>query len=385
MKISLIQHSFKRLRVIGFIVEKEFRQIFRNRFMLPFIFLMPLLQLLILVHAATFDMKEIRILVVDNDLSPFSRRLTDKFRGSEFFTVLQPGFSPAEAEGYLKNNKADIVLNIPADFEKKLIRENHQSLQLNINAINGTAAGLINYYSTSVIGSFNREILIETYGGDIEDQMVDFNVKFSNWYNPQTDYRIYMFPGILVILITVIGMFLTALNIVREKEAGTIEQINVTPIKKYQFLAGKMIPFWIIGMLEIAFGLSIGKILFNIPIEGSLALLFFSGGVYLLVVLGLGLYLASISSRVQQVMFLTWFFMLVFILMSGLFTPIDSMPEWAKIINYLNPFAYFIRILRMILMKGSGLVDISGDLISLGIYAIVVLSLATASYSKKTA
>ena len=138
-------------------------------------------------------------------------------------------------------------------------------------------------------------------------------------------------------------------------------------------------------MLEIAFGLSIGKILFNIPIEGSLALLFFSGGVYLLVVLGLGLYLASISSRVQQVMFLTWFFMLVFILMSGLFTPIDSMPEWAKIINYLNPFAYFIRILRMILMKGSGLVDISGDLISLGIYAIVVLSLATASYSKKTA
>jgi ABC-2 type transport system permease protein len=385
MKISLIQHIIHRLRVIGFIVEKEFTQIFRNRFMLPFIFLMPLLQLLILVHAATFDMKEIRIVVVDNDLSPFSRRLTDKFRGSEFFTVLEPGFSPAEAEGYLKNNTADIVLNIPADFEKKLIRENQQSLQLNINAINGTAAGLINYYSSSIIASFNREIIVEIYGGDIEEQMVDFNVTFSNWYNPQTDYKIYMFPGILVILITVIGMFLTALNIVREKEAGTIEQINVTPIKKYQFLAGKMIPFWIIGMLEIGFGILLGKTLFNIPIEGSLALLFFSGGVYLLVVLGLGLYLASISNRLQQVMFLSWFFMLVFILMSGLFTPIDSMPDWAKLINYLNPFAYFIRILRMILMKGSGLVDISGDLISLGIYAIVVLSLATASYSKKTA
>jgi ABC-2 type transport system permease protein len=385
MKISLIQHIIHRLRVIGFIVEKEFTQIFRNRFMLPFIFLMPLLQLLILVHAATFDMKEIRIVVVDNDLSPFSRRLTDKFRGSEFFTVLEPGFSPAEAEGYLKNNTADIVLNIPADFEKKLIRENQQSLQLNINAINGTAAGLINYYSSSIIASFNREIVVEIYGGDIEEQMVDFNVTFSNWYNPQTDYKIYMFPGILVILITVIGMFLTALNIVREKEAGTIEQINVTPIKKYQFLAGKMIPFWIIGMLEIGFGILLGRTLFNIPIEGSLALLFFSGGVYLLVVLGLGLYLASISNRLQQVMFLSWFFMLVFILMSGLFTPIDSMPHWAKLINYLNPFAYFIRILRMILMKGSGLVDISGDLISLGIYAIVVLSLATASYSKKTA
>lgn len=385
MKNFLTQHIIKRLRVIGFIVEKEFRQIFRNRFMLPFIFLMPLLQLLILVHAATFDMKEIRIVVVDNDLSPFSRRLTNKFRGSDFFTVLQPGFSPAEAEGYLKNNKADVVLNIPAGFENKLMTDNHQSLQLNINAINGTAAGLINYYSSALIASFNREIIVETFGGEIEDQIVNFNVTFSNWYNPQTDYKIYMFPGILVILITVIGMFLTALNIVREKEAGTIEQINVTPIKKYQFLAGKMIPFWIIGMLEIGFGLLLGKILFNIPMEGSLLLLFFSGGVYLLVVLGLGLYLASISSRLQQVMFLSWFFMLVFILMSGLFTPIDSMPDWAKIINYLNPFAYFIRILRMILMKGSGLIDISGDLISLGIYAIVVLSLATASYSKKTA
>lgn len=385
MNFSLIQHIRKRLRVIGFIVEKEFRQIFRNSFMLPFIFIMPLLQLLILVHAATFDMKQITMVVVDNDLSPFSRRLTDKFRGSPFFTVLQPGFSPAEAEGYLKNNLADVILNIPAGFEKTLIRENEEAVQLNINAINGTAAGLINYYSISVISSFNKEIVIETLGGDIEKQFVDFNTEFTKWYNPQTDYKIYMFPGILVILVTVIGLFLTALNIVREKEAGTIEQINVSPVKKYQFLAGKMIPFWLIGMMELAFGLLLGKILFNIPIEGSLALLFLCGAVYLLVVLGLGLFLSAISNKQQQVMFLTWFFMLVFILMSGLFTPVDSMPEWAKIMNHINPFAYFIKILRMILMKGSGFMDIAGDLLSLGIYAIIILSLATATYSKSTA
>ena len=377
-------HIAARLRVIAFIVDKEFRQIFRNRFMLPFIFVMPLFQLLILVHAATFDMKQIRLVVIDHDLSPFSRRLTNKFQESDFYTVMQPGFSIVEAETYLKENRADAVLNIPAHFERELVRQGKNTLQLNINAINGTAAGLINYYSTSVIRSFNQEIIIETIGGEIEEKLVDFSVPFSKWYNPQDDYKIYMFPGILVILVTVIGMFLTALNIVREKESGTIEQINVTPIKKYQFLAGKMIPFWIIGMFEIGFGLTLGVLLFSLPIEGNLALLFLCGAVYLLVVLGFGLFLSSVSGTQQQIMFMTWFFMLVFILMSGLFTPIDSMPEWAKTINTINPFVYFIRILRMILMKGSGFMDVFDDLLSLGIYAIIILSLATLSYSKKT-
>lgn len=378
-------YIWERLRIIGFIIEKEFRQIFRNKFMLPFIFIMPLFQLVILVHAATFDMKEIRLVLTDHDLSPLSRRLTVKFSGSPFFTVMPSSFSHNEGEDLLKNNRADAILTIPADFEKKLLRDNSQTVQLSINAINGTVAGLINYYSQSVISSFHREIIVETFGGEIEKELISFEVEFINWYNPHSDYKIYMFPGILVILVTVIGMFLTSLNIVREKESGTIEQIHVTPVKKYQFLAGKMIPFWLIGMLEIGFGLALGRILFNLPIEGNIALLFFCGGVYLLVVLGLGLFLASISGRQQQIMFMTWFFMLVFILMSGLFTPIESMPDWAQKINLINPFAYFIRILRMLLMKGSGWTDVSDDLYSLMIYAVLILSLATAMYSKRAA
>jgi ABC-2 type transport system permease protein len=374
-----------KLRVIGFVIEKEFRQIFRNRFMLPFIIIMPLFQLLILVHAATFDMKEIRLVVIDHDLSPLSRRLSSKFGGSPFFTVIQSAFSYKEGEEMLKHNLADAVLTMPPDFEKRLLRDNSQTLQLSINAINGTAAGLINYYSQSVINSFHREIIVETFGGEMENGLISFEVEFINWYNPHSDYKIYMFPGILVILVTVIGMFLTALNIVREKESGTIEQINVTPVKKYQFLAGKMIPFWLIGMLEIGFGLILGKVLFQLPVEGSIALLFFCGGVYLLVVLGLGLFLASISGRQQQIMFMTWFFMLVFILMSGLFTPIESMPDWAQKVNIVNPFAYFIRILRMLLMKGSGWTDVSVDSYSLMVYAVLILSLATAMYSKRSA
>ncbi len=382
---KLVQHIRNRLRVIGFIIDKEFRQIFRSRLMLFYILLLPIIQVVILVHAATFDIKQINIVVVDNDLSSFSRRLTQKFTGSGFFKVIEPALPVKDGEEYLIKNLADAVIIIPNDFERNLFRENREAVQININAINIMVAGMVNFYSLTIINSFNKEIFVEIFGGEFVEEKVNFNVEYSKWYNPRSENKIFMFPGILIILITNIGMFLTAWNIVKEKEVGTIEQINVTPVMKYQFLAGKLIPFWIIGMFELAFGLTLGKILFNIPTEGSLALLFLCGGVYLLVALGFGLFLSSISNRQQQLMFLTWFFMLVFILMGGLFTPVESMPEWARILNYANPFAYFTEIMRLILLKGSEFADIAQEFYSLTIYAIIILSLATAMYSKKTA
>ena len=179
-----------------------------------------------------------------------------------------------------------------------------------------------------------------------------------------------------------IGMFLTALNIVREKETGTIEQINVTPIRKYQLLTGKLIPFWIIALFELAFGLILGKILFNIPVEGSLLLLFSFAGIYLLVVLGIGLFISTMANTQQQVMFMVFFFMLTFILMSGIFTPEESMPYWAQRVNLINPFSYFMRVIRMILLKGSGFKEVVSEFISITIFGIVILSLAIWRYRK---
>jgi ABC-2 type transport system permease protein len=172
------------------------------------------------------------------------------------------------------------------------------------------------------------------------------------------------------------------MNIVREKEIGTIEQINVTPIGKIQFIAGKLTPFWIIALFELAFGLSIGKLLFNIPMEGSLWLIFLSAGVYLFVILAFGLLISTITNTQQQAMLVSFFFMVVFILMSGLFTSIESMPEWAQILDRLNPVMYFIRIMRMVLLKGSGFSDISPWFWSLVVYAIVIVSLAIYRYRK---
>ncbi|MCD4747133.1 MAG: ABC transporter permease [Bacteroidales bacterium] len=372
------------MKTILYIIQKEFTQIFRDKTMLPIIFLLPVIQLVILVNAATLEMKHIKMYVVDKDLSSTSRQLVSKFDGSPFFHTNEHSFSIDEAERQLKNDKADIILHIPKGFEKKLIKDNKSKIQLLVNAINGTSAGLINAYSNYIISDYNNQVIVEWATVSARKNISRINITNSYWYNPELDYNIYMLPGILVILVTIIGMFLTALNIVREKEMGTIEQINVTPIKKYQFITGKLIPFWIIAIFEFAFGLTIGYFFFSVPVIGSLWLLFGVVSVYLLVVLGLGLFLSTITYTQQQVMFLAFFFMLIFILMSGIFTPVESMPDWAQKVNIINPFTYFMRIIRMILLKGSGLTDISKDFISLGIYAMIAISMSVWRYRKTT-
>jgi len=367
---------------ILFIIQKEFIQIFRDRTMLPIIFIMPIIQLIVLVYAATLEMKKIDMVVVDQDLSSTSRRLISKFDGSPFFEVNGSTFNIREAENEITRDKADIVIVIPPDFEKELFKENKSRLQLQINAINATVAGLTNAYASSVIADFNRNIITENINYIQPSLSKNISISTSYWYNPDLNYKIYMLPGILVILITIIGMFLAALNIVREKEMGTIEQINVTPILKYQFIFGKLFPFWVIALFELAFGLTIGKILFDIPMIGSLWLLFGFTAVYLIVALGLGLFVSTLSNTQQQVMFLMFFFMLTFVLLSGIFTPVESMPEWAHWVNKINPYAYFMRVIRMILLKGSGFWDISKEFFSLLIYGTVILSLAVWRYRK---
>ena len=370
------------MRIIIYIIQKEFTQIFRNRTMLPIIFVVPIVQLLVLVYAASFEMKHIRMIVVDKDLSETSRKLTDKFQASPFFFIEQATFSINEAQDELTADRADIIMHIPSGFERMLIRKNRSEIQLLINAINATSGGLTNAYASNVIADFNRKIIAEHINYISPVNLKNINISYSFWYNPEMNYKIYMLPGILVILVTIIGMFLTALNIVREKEMGTIEQINVTPIVKYQFIIGKLVPFWIIALFELAFGLTIGKILFNIPMNGSLLLLFGFAAIYLCVGLGLGLFISTLASTQQQVMFIIFFFFLTFVLMSGIFTPVESMPKWAHYFNIINPLAYFMRVIRMILLKGSEFWDISKEFFSLFTYAVVILSLAVWRYRK---
>jgi ABC-2 type transport system permease protein len=254
------------------------------------IFIVPILQMLLLVFAATFDMKRVDLVVVDNDMSTTSRELIAKYDGIPFFNVQQQ-LDVKSGEEKLLSDEADAILILPNNFEKELVRENKSSVQFLVNAIDGNSAQLVFSYSSSIIADYNKNIIAEWKGIPKFKAVSEIKITENYWYNPELDYKWYMAPGILAILVTIIGMFMSGMNLVREKEIGTIEQLNVTPMKKYQFIIGKLVPFWIIGLFDLAFGLLIAAIVFNLPIVGSIPVLFGFASIYLLGVLGLCLFI----------------------------------------------------------------------------------------------
>jgi len=373
------------MRRLLFIIQKEFLQIFRNRQMLPIIFAMPVIQMCVLAFAATFEIKNIDLTVVDHDLSTCSRRLESGLEGSAFFRIAGRTFSMEEARRSIDSDEAEAILRIPAGLERELQRNGSAQVQLLINGINQSAAGLINAYFQSVVSDFNQDVALKMYsraGGAAPSASAGISVATRYWYNPELDYKAFMVPGILVLLITIIGMFLSSMNVVREKEIGTIEQINVTPIRRQHFIIGKLFPIWVIGLADFALGMTLGKLLFDIPLVGSVPLVFLFAAVYLPVILGFGLYVSTLANTQQQAMFISFFFLVIFILMSGLFTPIESMPRWAREADRLNPLTYFIRVVRMVLLKGSGFADVWRELAVLAAFAAASVSLAAARYRK---
>ncbi|MDR3705834.1 MAG: ABC transporter permease [Paludibacteraceae bacterium] len=368
------------MRIFLYILQKEFIQIFRNKAMLPIIFVLPLFQLLVLAFAATFEVKRIDMAVVDNDRSTSSTQLINRIGNNPIFHVNYIVNSQDEAEKLMRGNKIDLALCIPRDFDKKLNTKTNPDVQILVDAIVGNAAQLGSGYLSSIIMDFNKEILIQKADGQNGNAI---NVVSRYVYNTELNYKIYMAPGILVILITVVGMMLGGMNLVREKELGTIEQINVTPIQKWQLIGGKLIPFLFIGLFELAFGLTLAHIVFGMPMRGSLVTLFGATSVYLILVLSIGLFISTISETQQQVTFGGFFFIMIFVMMSGLFTPVESMPMWAQYMDRVNPLYYFVKIMRGIILKGASLNDISKEFYTMLIFGAAVFSLAVARYRKR--
>ena len=371
------------MKTILYIIQKEFKQIFRNKGMLPIIFVMPLIQLIILSNAATFEIKNIKFGYIDNDHTSSSRSLIENFNASTYFNIVADFPSETLASKAMLNGEVDVLLDIPQYFERNLQKDKHNNLGVTINAIDGAAAGVENVYVTQIIQNFNKNIKTDLV--QVSDKLEQFTTIETIplfWYNETLNYKTYMVPGILVLLVTMITLFLSGMNIVREKEIGTLEQINVTPIKKSQFIIGKLFPFWVIGLGLLTVGLVLAKLLFSIPIIGSLILLYFYTSIYILVILGIGLFISNFTDTQQQAMFIAWFFMVIFILMSGLFTPIESMPEWAQTITDFNPIKYFVQVMRMVMLKGADFNDILPQLIKTTVYAFVMNGLAVWSYKK---
>jgi ABC-2 type transport system permease protein len=372
------------MRVLRILLEKEFRQIFRNATILRIIFMVPAVQLIIMPMAADYEVKEIKLSVVDLDHSSYSQRLVSKVTATDYFKLVNYTDSYTEGLRTVEDDEADLLLQIPAGFERSLVRENRGQLYMAINAINGPKAGLGSAYLRIIINDFNGEVRADWFTPARMNPSPVISVEAINWFNPLMNYKVFMVPGILVILVTMVGGFLSALNIVNEKETGTIEQINVTPLRKYQFILGKLIPFWVLGLVVLTIGLGIAWLIYGIYPVGSFLTIYAFAAVYLLAVLGLGLLISTLANNQQQAMLLSFFMLMVFILLGGLFSSIESMPGWAQVFTWFNPVSYFIEVMRMVVLKGSTLADIRNQVGVVFLMAVVLNSLAVLNYRKRS-
>lgn len=362
--------------MLKYLIEKEFKVIMRNKFLPKLILVFPVMMMLLMPWAANLDIKDIKVAVVDNDRSPLSMELVNKINSSTYFIVEKYAGSYKEAKEMIQNDEIDIILEIPENYERDQIREKNAKVNISVNAVNGTRGAMGGAYLSNIITEFFSE-----KSGSGQVALID--VATQTRYNPTMDYKKFMVPALMTMLLTLLCGFLPALNIVSEKESGTIEQINVTPIPKFTFIFSKLIPYWIIGFIVLTIVIILARIIYGVSPVGSLATFYLLASVFVLVVSGLGLVISNYSNTMQQAMFVMFFFMLVMIMMAGLFTPIDSMPGWAKVIAGFNPMRYFIEIMRMLYLKGSGLADLTRQVVALLLFAFTFNLWAIISYKKK--
>ena len=383
------------MRALRFLLRKEFLQIFRDHVILGMLFVMPMVQLLVLSSAATFEVRSARLFVVDRDHSPRSRAVVDRLAASGRFVPTAASQSMARADEALLDRKADAILVVPRDFERDLTRDRKASVQLILNAEDGAAAGVTQSYAGRILESYSREV-----GAEVAPTLASISaraerppqrgepvieVRQRGWYNAELEYRDYMVPGILVVLVTIVGTLLTAMNIVREKESGTLDQLNVTPVTRSTFIAAKLIPLWSLALLDLGLGLILAHFVFGVPVRGSVAVVLLAAAIYLLGALGIGLWISTVAETQQQAMFVSYAIMMVYMLMSGLFTPVRGMPEWAQWVAQLSPVMHFTQLMRAVLLKGAGLADVARELGILALMGATVLTIAVRRYRKRAA
>jgi ABC-2 type transport system permease protein len=369
------------MRTLRFLLQKEFRQILRNKEYLRLLLISPIIQLFILPMAANYEIKNVNIAVVDYDHSTVSRQLIDKIAASGYFRIVGYDDNYATAYSRLEADKVDLVLEIPPSFDRTMVREQHNQVFVSVNAINGVKALLGGQYLGTILQEYSAEIRERWSVASASDQSSVIGITSSDWYNPHLVYYLLMVPGILVNLLTAASS-MSSLNIVKEKESGTIEQMNVTPVRKYQFILSKLIPFWILGLIIFTIGMIVARVFYGINPVGSIWLIYAFAGVYLFTMVGFGMLISTYSETQLQAMSLIFLFVMIFNMMSGLFTPIDSMPGWAKVITEFIPVSYFINVIRMVVLKGSGFWDVAKDFAILLLMGVVLNGWAILNYRK---
>ena len=372
------------MRRILYLAQAEVLHILRDHVLLAQVLVVPVVQLLVLSNAATFEIRNTPIHVVDLDRSPASRGVVNRLAANGHFDIVDDTPSADRADEGLLRGAVTMAVVIPHGFESSLVRTGVGEVQLSVNAEKGSAAGIVQTYASRVLTGYASELSSRRAGRVLSGPpAARIDVRVRPLYNVTQNYKHYMVPGILVALMTIIGTLLSAQNIAREKELGTLEQLNVTPITRGQFIIAKLLPFWVLGLVELSLGLLVGWLVFDIPMRGSIPLLFGVAGVYLTVALGIGLWISTLVETQQQAMFVTFFIVNIYLLMSGLFTPVDSMAPWVRDVSMINPVRHFVTISRAILMKGAGPAEIAQPFLILAGTALLVLVFAVAQYRKR--
>ncbi|MGL4852974.1 MAG: ABC transporter permease [Phocaeicola sp.] len=364
--------------MLRFLLEKEFKQLLRNSFIPRIIVLMPTIMLLIMPWAANQEIKELKLSIVDNDHSSYSERFTQKVTASGYFRLTDISSSNEQALESVEASRSDAILEIQPNFERELIHTGVAHVMISVNSINGPKGGLGSSYLAAIVQDFSNEIRAEQGF----NHAATYAIAPRYWYNPHLDYKIYIVPALMVMLLTLLTGFLPALNMVSEKEVGTIEQLNVTPIKKGTFILAKLIPYWLVGYIVLTIGLLIAAFVYNLYPSGSLATIYLFATVYILAISGFGLVISNYSNTMQEAQFMAAFFLVILIMLSGLFFPINSMPEGFKIATLFNPLRHFMEVMRAVYLKGSAFYNLLPQFIALCGFALFFNLWAVLSYQK---
>jgi ABC-2 type transport system permease protein len=366
------------MSVLRTLIRKEFRQLRRDPALLRLVLILPVMQLLVMSYALNNDLRHLRVSVLDDDRTPLSRRLVEAFPHGVTFTTGPGAQGEAELGRLLREGRCDIAVHIPAGFARDVADGRSPAVGLAVDGSNSSIAGRGAGYAEALLTREATRMAAEN--GRLGAAPVTPAVRFL--YNPELESRLYMVPGIIVILVTIISALVTGLAVVREKELGTLEQIRVTPVTPLQMIAGKTIPFALIALVDLVLATLFAMAWFHVPMAGSPPVLLLGVLLYLLVTLGLGLLASAVSDTQQQAVFTVWFFLVFAIMLSGFFFPVQNMPAWARALTWLNPMRFFMAIVRGVLLRGAGVGDLAREFSMLAVMGVAAFGGAVALFRR---
>ena len=362
-------------------MRKEITQFRRNKVLPRLVVMIPIMLVLIMPLVTQMDIKNISVVVLDEDHSVLSTRIDSHLANSDYFSMSETAFDYNQAVELMDQGRVDLIVSIPAHFERDMRRGHGKPISLTANAVNATKGGQGIQYATQTIVSAVMEIASES--GLTVNTFQPTDIRIQNRYNPTGNYRHFMLPALMIIVLLLVCTFLPLLNIMTEKEHGTIEQINVTPVSRWEFILAKLIPYWLLTLVMIGFAMLLAWAVYGLVPAGNPLNIFLGAFLFSLCMSGFSVTIANISNTMQQAIFVLFFFIIQFMLLSGLFTPISSMPTWAQWLTYAFPPRYVINIFRSVYLKGTLLSELWFDYSMLFLLAAVFYTLATFTYKKQ--